>query len=197
METFRNLKVVERSSSVRNKTNFVSFPEPGECSYLLLKGLCNQAYFPVYGQVSQVTFFVELALKVTWNFLLSFSVRRGVKNKNECAALFFSSTSARQFLLNYIQCFVSKHYEFILLSVIFFKQQTEKESCCSCGQAPATHRGSPGSDQKSVDVGFVVNKVALGQVPFRVLRLSLASTILPILAQQVTASFNNERRNNQ
>jgi hypothetical protein len=36
MKKFRNLKFVERSSSVRNETNFVSFPEPGECSYLLL-----------------------------------------------------------------------------------------------------------------------------------------------------------------
>jgi hypothetical protein len=36
MEKFRKFKVVERSSSARNKTNFVSFPEPHECSYLLL-----------------------------------------------------------------------------------------------------------------------------------------------------------------
>jgi hypothetical protein len=39
MEKLRKLKVVERSSSERNKTK--PFPEPGECSYLLLQGLCN------------------------------------------------------------------------------------------------------------------------------------------------------------
>ena len=88
-----------------------------------------------------MTFFVELAIKVTWNFLLSFSVRRGVKNKNECAALFFSSTSARQFLLNYIQCFVSKHYEFILLSVIFF-QTTDRKRVVLLMRLGASH--SPG-----------------------------------------------------
>jgi len=36
MEKFRKFKVVERSSSACNKTNFVSFPDPGDCSYSLL-----------------------------------------------------------------------------------------------------------------------------------------------------------------
>jgi hypothetical protein len=47
--------------------------------------------------------------------------------------------------------------------------------------AQASHRGSPGSIPGSVYVGFVMDKVALGQVFLRVLRFSPVNFIPPVL----------------